>query len=54
MAKPRIDCRTVDSIEPGVYYSHPNATSPGDCAEGCCEHYRCPDCGTAWKQEVRP
>jgi hypothetical protein len=26
--------------------THPNAKSTGDtCFEGCCDYYKCPDCG---------
>jgi len=49
----RIDCRTVEKVESGVgkLYVHPNATVVGDCAEGCCDDYKCPDCGTTWRVE---
>jgi len=48
----RIDCRTVDKIEAGKLYVHPNAVDVGTCYEGCCDKYRCPDCGTTWKEEA--
>jgi hypothetical protein len=43
----RIDCRTVETIEPGKHYFHPNAEGDGSCYEGCCDDYKCPDCGTS-------
>lgn len=48
----RIDCRTVTSIEKGKRYTHPNAESVGSCYEGCCDDYRCPDCGTEFRVEL--
>lgn len=48
----RIDCRTVDTIEKGKRYFHPNAVSTGSCYEGCCDYYKCPDCGTEWREEL--
>ena len=48
----RIDCRTVDSFEKGKFYIHPNAASDGECAEGCCDSFSCPDCGRTWFSEV--
>ena len=48
----RIDCRTVDKIERDKHYSHPNAKDIGSCAEGCCDRYLCPDCGTRFTVEA--
>lgn len=31
---------------------HPNAVDDGECNEGCCDCYRCPDCGERWKEEA--
>lgn len=47
----RIDCRTVEKVESGTgkRYLHPNAKVVGDCYEGCCDDYECPDCGTTWR-----
>lgn len=30
---------------------HPDAVYAGGCSEGCCDYYRCPDCGKRWKVE---
>jgi hypothetical protein len=30
---------------------HPNAVVTGDCAEGCCDYLKCPDCGVTWRKE---
>lgn len=48
----RIDCRTVDRIEHGKRYVHPNAVDVGSCSEGCCDIYECPDCGTRFVVEA--
>lgn len=47
----RIDCRTVDTIEKGKLYTHPNAVITGECWSGCCDDYTCPDCGTEYRVE---
>ncbi len=31
--------------------SHKNAEIVGGCAEGCCDDYKCPDCGKRWRVE---
>jgi len=48
----RIDCRTVDVIVKGVRYIHPNAKRTDTCYDGCCDYYKCPDCGTTWREEL--
>lgn len=48
----RIDCRTVDTLEAGRLYSHPNAEDLGTCSEGCCDKYLCPNCGTYFTVEA--
>lgn len=48
----RIDCRTVETIEKGQQYFHPNAVSDGGCSDGCCDDYKCPDCGTEFRVEL--
>lgn len=30
---------------------HPEPVDDGECWEGCCDRYRCPDCGARWKVE---
>lgn len=31
---------------------HPDASTFGDgCYEGCCDDYRCPNCGVEWRKE---
>lgn len=47
-----IDCRTAESIDSGKRYLHPNGKDLGECAEGCCDRYSCPDCGSSWTREV--
>lgn len=49
---PRIDCRTVPKIEPGKQCIHPNTIDAGACAEGCCDKFACPDCGTRFTVEA--
>lgn len=29
----------------------PDAVDDGGCYEGCCDDYRCPNCGTKWRTE---
>lgn len=35
----------------GGHVVHPDAKSDGGCAEGCCDDYVCPNCGTKWRTE---
>jgi hypothetical protein len=46
-----IDCRSVKErpLPEGPFYKHPNAYVEGECYEGCCDKYHCPDCGTRWR-----
>ncbi len=30
---------------------HPDAKCVGECYEGCCDDYRCPNCGATWRVE---
>ena len=30
---------------------HPNAVRTGDCGEGCCDDFECPDCGKSFRVE---
>jgi len=30
---------------------HPDAKCVGECYEGCCDDYECPNCKTAWREE---
>lgn len=49
----RIDCRTAEKpLAKGPRYIHPNAKSVGTCSEGCCDDYKCPDCGTRFRVEA--
>ena len=49
----RIDCRTAEKpLAVGPRYVHPNAVSTGECYEGCCDDYKCPDCGTEFRVEA--
>lgn len=31
---------------------HPHAKCIGECSEGCCDRYECPDCGRRWLEEL--
>ena len=31
--------------------SHPDAECVGTCGDGCCDDYKCPHCGTKWREE---
>lgn len=31
---------------------HPDAKVIGDCLQGCCDRYECPNCGVRWLTEV--
>lgn len=31
---------------------HPSAVDDGTCYEGCCDKWRCPVCGHAWREEL--
>jgi hypothetical protein len=39
----------VTCLDGGKY--HPNAVRVGDCGEGCCDDFACPDCGLAFRVE---
>jgi hypothetical protein len=30
---------------------HPDAEDAGECPEGCCDRYHCPNCGIYWTVE---
>lgn len=30
---------------------HTNVVSDGECSEGCCDDYKCADCGHTWRVE---
>lgn len=49
----RVSCLTVKErpLPKGPLYEHPNAERVGDCGEGCCDDWECPDCGTSWRFE---
>lgn len=32
-------------------WSHTNYVSDGGCYEGCCDDYKCKDCGATWRVE---
>jgi hypothetical protein len=32
--------------------AHENAEDAGECSQGCCDRYRCKDCGHTWTEEV--
>lgn len=31
---------------------HPDAKTDGECFDGCCDFYKCPNCGLRWRQEL--
>ena len=31
---------------------HPDAVDIGECSDGCCDKYRCPNCGLTFMCEV--
>lgn len=31
---------------------HPDAVDDGECFDGCCDYWKCPNCGHRWKTEV--
>ena len=31
---------------------HPDAVDDGECSEGCCDYYKCPNCGLRFRVEV--
>jgi hypothetical protein len=33
-------------------WEHEGAKNDGECSDGCCDYYRCVDCGHWWRQEV--
>lgn len=40
------------SKEKGKWAQHPDAKSDGECANGCCDYWKCPNCGLRFKTEV--
>lgn len=38
--------------EMGDYAHHPDAVSDGECADSCCDYWKCPNCGLEFKTEV--
>lgn len=34
------------------HWLHPDAECIGECIHGCCDDYRCPNCGQEWREEV--
>ncbi len=38
-------------MAPGIW-QHSNVISDGTCYEGCCDRYKCLDCGKTWESEV--
>lgn len=33
-------------------WEHEGATDIGECFDGCCDRFKCADCGEIWTQEV--
>ena len=40
---------TPDKGEP---VQHPDAVDDGECSSGCCDYYRCPNCGLRFRVEL--
>lgn len=38
--------------EKGTPAQHPDSINDGECSLGCCEYYRCPNCGKRFGAEV--
>lgn len=36
----------------GRLWAHTNVSSDGECSDGCCDFYKCKDCGHRWRVEV--
>lgn len=36
----------------GVRATHPDAEDVGECSDGCCDYYKCPNCGLRFTVEV--
>lgn len=34
------------------FWEHDGALDAGECMDGCCDYYRCTNCGATWKEEV--
>lgn len=34
------------------HWQHPDAKSVGECLDGCCDYYECPNCGLHFTVEV--
>jgi hypothetical protein len=33
-------------------WAHTNVVGDGGCSEGCCDDYKCTDCGATWRVEA--
>ncbi len=33
-------------------WAHTNAVDNGECSQGCCDYYRCTDCGATWRGTI--
>lgn len=33
-------------------WAHTTVVSDGECSEGCCDYFKCKDCGHSWRVEV--
>lgn len=38
--------------ELGVRAAHPDAVGDGECSDGCCDFYKCPNCGMPFRVEA--
>lgn len=36
----------------GTRVQHPDAVDVGECLDGCCDYYKCPNCGRRFTVEV--
>lgn len=50
----RFVCTKDDPWKPekGEFVWHPDAKDDGECSEGCCDYFKCPNCGLRFKVEA--
>lgn len=54
-ANGRFLCTPIQPMPEGPIqglWSHTSVVSDGECSEGCCDYYKCKDCGHSWRSEV--
>lgn len=47
-------CYPDNPMPPGASgrWAHTNVEDDGECSDGCCDYFRCKDCGLRWREEV--